>query len=246
MWVRSTPFGLKKIVLFDYSTSRSGKVAKDLLEGFKGYLQCDGLNSYNALESVEIIRLGCNMHARRRFEQAKVTGAKSGQSLGEAGLKFYKGIYELEEEIREKSPDERYQTRLERAVPIWEEMKEWVAKNINKVPPKSKIGNAFSYFTNEYAYLIGYLKDGRLELDNGFTERAIRKFAIGRNNWMFSDTEDGADASALLYSLVVTAKINGVDPYKALVKMFTELPKAQTIEDYERLAELILSPENTT
>lgn len=245
MWVRSTPFGRSKVVLFDYSTSRSGASAKALLAEFEGYLQCDGLNSYDALEGEKVVRLGCNMHSRRRFEQAVVTGAKEGKSLGEVGLAFYKQIYDLEAEIKEKSPEERYRIRLERASPVFEEMKAWVTKTKGKVPEKSKIGKAFAYFESEYEYLIGYLKDGRLEPDNGFTERAIRKFAIGRNNWMFSDTEDGANASALLYSLVVTAKTNGVNPYKALVKMFTELPKIQTIEEYERLAELILSPELT-
>ena len=102
---------------------------------------------------------------------------------------------------------------------------------------------AFQYFTSEYEYLVGYLKDGRLEPDNGFTERAIRKFAIGRNNWMFSDTDGGTNASAILYSLVVTAKINGVNPYRALVILFTELLKAQRLDEFERLAEIILAPE---
>lgn len=103
MWVRSTPFGLSKIVLFDYSTSRSGDAAKVLLAEFEGYLQCDGLNSYNALESDVVVRIGCNMHARRRFEHAAVNGAKDGRSLGEMGLTFYKQIYDLETEIKEKS-----------------------------------------------------------------------------------------------------------------------------------------------
>ena len=107
---------------------------------------------------------------------------------------------------------------------------------------ESKIGEAFTYLIGEYEYLIGYLEDGRLECDNGFTERAIRKFAIGRNNWLFSDQVEGAHASAVLYSLVVTAKINGVNPYRALVKLFAALPKANAIEDYERLAEIILTP----
>ena len=245
MWVRSTPFGRGKIVLFDYSTSRSGASAVALMAEFEGYLQCDGLNTYNALEGEKVVRLGCNMHARRRFEQAVVTGAKEGKSHGAIGLAFYKRIYDLEEEIREKSPEERYLIRLEQAAPIFEEIKAWVAKTRGKVPEKSKIGKAFAYFESEYEYLIGYLKDGRLEPDNGLTERAIRKFAIGRNNWMFSDTEDGAHASALLYSLVVTARMNGVNPYTALVKMLAELPTFQTLEEYERLAELILSPELT-
>lgn len=244
MIVRSTPFGSKKIILFDYSTSRSSKAITDLLEGFKGFLQSDGLSSYDEIASHDgVIRLGCNMHGRRRFESAAVNGAKTGKSLGGEGLKFYKVLYEIEDEIRDKAPDERFRLRNERARPIWDKMLEWAERNKPKVPVKSKIGNAFSYFLNEYEYLIGYLKDGRLEMDNGFTERAIRKFAIGRNNWLFSDTEDGAEASAILYSLVVTAKVNGVNPYAALVKLFAEIPLAKTIEDFERLAEIILSPD---
>ena len=120
-------------------------------------------------------------------------------------------------------------------------MKLWVESK-NKVPRTSKIGKAFHYFLSEYEYLIRYLEDGRLEPDNGFTERAIRKFAIGRNNWMFSDSVNGAEASSLLYSLVVTAKVNGVNVYKALVKLLTEVPIATTCEEYERLAEIILTP----
>jgi transposase len=244
MWVRSTPFGPKKIVLFDYSPSRSSEVAKDLFLDFKGFLQCDGLGSYNPLEKNEgLTRIGCNMHARRRFEQAKVNGAKAGQSLGEIGLGFYKKLYDLEEWIREKPPDERHQIRQKLAVPIWAEMKAWVDQQKPKVPKTSKIGHAFAYFESEYEYLTGYLKDGRLEPDNGFTERAIRKFAIGRNNWMFSDSEDGANASALLYSLVITAKINGINPYQALATLLTEIPNATTLEEFERLAELILTPQ---
>jgi transposase len=247
MVVRSTPFGLKKIILFDYSTSRSTKTITDILEGFKGFLQSDGLNSYNEIASHDgVTRIGCNMHGRRRFESAEVNGAKAGQSLGGEGLQFYKELYDIEDEIRDKTPEERYRIRNERSQPIWDKMLEWAERNKPKVPPKSKIGNAFSYFLNEYEYLIGYLKDGRLEMDNGFTERAIRKFAIGRNNWLFSDTEDGAEASAILYSLVVTAKVNGVNPYTALVKLFTAIPLAKTIEDFERLAELILSPDSAS
>jgi len=243
MIVRSTPYGPKKIVLFDYNPSRGSDVMTDLMTGFKGYLQCDGLNSYDQISKEEgIDRLGCNMHSRRRFEKAKTNGAKTGQSLGEEGLKFYKELYDLEEEIRGKTPEERFKARNERAKPIFDKMHEWATKMKGKVPIKSKIGDAFSYFLNEYEYLTGYLKDGRLEMDNGFTERAIRKFAIGRNNWMFSDTVEGANASALLYSLVVTAKVNGVNPYTALVKLFTELPLAKNLEDFERLAEIILAP----
>ena len=242
MWVRSTPFGPQKIILFDYTTNRDGDIAQNLFLDYRGFLQSDGLNIYEKTQNENVIRIGCNMHGRRGFEKAKVDGAKSGQSLGEEGLVFYKKLYDLEEEIRGKDPDEKYKIRNEMAKPIWDQMKSWNDENIKKVPKKSKIGQAVHYFANQYELLIGYLQDGRLEIDNGFTERAIRKFAIGRNNWMFSDTPEGADASSLLYSLVVTAKVNKVNLYKALVKIFTDLPMAEDLEHYERLAEVILSP----
>ncbi len=241
MWVRCTPFGKNKIILFDYDPSRSGNVAKRLFTDFKGFLQVDGYAGYNILEkNLEIMRIGCNMHGRRYFEKARTIGAKSGQSLGEVGLKFYKKLYELEEEWRSLPPEERHRLRQEKHVPIWSEFRAWAELNHKKVPPKSKIGEALHYFLSEYAYLIGYLRDGRLEMDNGFAERAVRKFAIGRNNWMFADTEDGGHASAMFYSLICTAKINGVNTYEGMKYLFTELPKAQTLEDFERLADVIM------
>jgi transposase len=241
MWVRCVPTGKNKIVLFDYDPHRSAEVAKRLLEEFKGYLQVDGFASYNILEkTLELIRLGCNMHGRRYFEKAKTIGAEAGKTLAEVGLKFYKRLYDHEEEIRNLSPEERHRQRLEIQVPIWNEFKAWADHNQPKVPPKSKIGGAFKYFLSEYEYLIGYLKDGRLEMDNGFAERAIRKFAIGRNNWLFADTEAGGHASAMFYSLLCTAKVNDVNIYEAMKYLFTEIPKAQTIEDYERLADVIM------
>jgi transposase len=243
MIVRSTPFGERKIVLFDYRVSRGTDTINKLLNGFQGFMQADGLSSYdNAEKDENVTRLGCAMHARRRFESAFVNGVKSGKSLGEVGVKYFKALYDIEDEVREVSPDERHRIRLEKAKPIWEEMQAWAAKKKLKVPKLSKIGGAFKYLLNEYEFLTNYLLDGRLEIDNGFTERAIRKFAIGRNNWLFSDQEAGAHASALLYSLVVTAKVNGVNPYRALVQLFTQLPLAKKDDDFARLANLILAP----
>lgn len=249
MWVRSTPSGKNKIILFDYDPSRSGEVAKRLLEEFRGYLQCDGYGGYNKLEeNPEIIRLGCGMHARRYFEKAFTIGSKSGKTLGEEVLKYFQDLYEIEEEIREKEPDERKKTREERSKPIWLDIKGLVDKNKLKVPPESKLGKAFHYFENEYEYLIKYLADGRLEMDNGFAERAIRKYAIGRNNWMFADTEAGANSSALLYSLIVSMKVNGVNPQKALKYIFERIAliddtweTEKILEEYEELADLILA-----
>jgi transposase len=241
MWVRCVPVGKNKIVLFDYDPHRSAEVAKRLLQEFKGYLQVDGYASYNILEKdIELIRIGCNMHGRRYFESAKTIGAKAGKTLAEVGLKFYKRLYDHEEEIRALSPEERHRLRLEVQAPIWDEFRAWTELNHKKVPPKSKIGEAFKYFISQYEYLTGYLKDGRLEMDNGFAERAIRKFAIGRNNWLFADTESGAHASAMFYSLLCTAKVNNVNIYEAMKYLFTEIPKAKSIDDFERLADVIM------
>jgi transposase len=241
MWVRCTPSGKNKIILFDYDPHRSADVAKRLLEELKGFLQVDGFASYNVLEKhPELVRIGCNMHGRRYFENALKTGAKSGTTLAEQALRFYKRLYDHEEIIRKLSPDERYRLRQETQVPIWKEFKKWVDANHSKVPPKSKIGEACKYCLSEYENLIGYLQDGRLEMDNGFAERAIRKFAIGRNNWMFADTEAGANASAMFYSLLCTAKINNVNIFGAMKHLFNEIPKAKTIDDYERLADVIM------
>lgn len=241
MWVRCTPSGKNKIILFDYDPHRSAAVAKKLLSEFKGYLQVDGYASYNVLEKEKyLIRIGCNMHGRRYFEKALKIGAKQGQSLAEVAIKFYKDLYDHEEEIRFMSPEDRYHLRQEIQVPIWNEFKTWADANHSKVPPKSKIGEAFKYFRSEYQYLTGYLQDGHLEMDNGFAERAIRKFAIGRNNWMFADTEAGAEASAMFYSLLCTAKINDVNIFGVMKYLFTEIPKAKTYEDYEWLADVIM------
>ena len=121
-----------------------------------------------------------------------------------------------------------------------EKIRKWCEKNKTKVLPKSPIGNATNYFLNEYKELSAFLKNGRYEPDNGWIERMIRKFAIGRNNWIFSDTVDGANASSLLYSLALTAKLNGKDPFVVMTEIFKKLPQAQTLKDYEELTKLLL------
>jgi transposase len=242
MWLRCNPSDKEKIALFDYDPHRSGAVAKRLFMDFKGILQVDGYGAYNILEKQEgVMRIGCNMHGRRKFSDAHKIGAKQGQSLAEVALKFYKDLYDLEERMKEMSWQERHDLRQKEAEPIWKKFKAWADDNQRKVPPKSKIGEAFHYFLNEYDYLIGYLRDGMLEMDNGFAERAIKYFAIGRNNWLFSDTEAGAEASSMFYSFVVTAKLNGVNPLRALTKIFEDVPMAKTIEDFERLADILVT-----
>lgn len=248
MWVRTNPSDEKKIALFDYDPHRSGNVAKRLFADYRGFLQADGYAGYNPLEKQDgVVRIGCNMHGRRGFEKAAKEGAKDGRPLANQALAYYHQLYDIDERAKKEGMtwQQRHELRQNEARPIWDAFKAWVDENSAKVPPKSKIGQAFHYFLGEYEYLIGYLRDGRIEMDNGFTERAIRKFAIGRNNWLFADTESGANASALFYSFVVTAKLNGINPYRALRMIFEQIPVAKTLEDFERLANLLLSPDQT-
>lgn len=214
---------------------------KKVLSEYEGFVQVDGYAGYDFLKNQKnTTRIGCNMHGRRYFEQAKTEGASSGKTLAEIGLTYYQKLYALEAEFKLLDLDEKQKQRIEKHVPIWSEFKLWIDENIKKVPPKSKIGKAFKYFANEYENLIGYLKDARLEMDNGFVERAIRKFAIGRNNWMFSDTTAGAEASAMFYSLLITAKVNDVNIYEAMKYLFEQLPKATSADDIEHLADIIM------
>jgi transposase len=245
MWVRATPGRRQPIVLFDYDPHRSGEVAKRLFADYRGFLQADGYAAYNILEKQDnVIRIGCNMHGRRGFSDAD-KGAKAGRGLAAVALKYYDRIYDIEKKAKKQGltwPG-RKQLRDTEAVPIWDEMKVWADKHYGQVPRKSLIGEALHYFIEQYELLRGYLQDGCLEADNGFAERAIRKFGIGRNNWMFSDSPDGAHASALFYSFVVTAKLNGVNPYQAIKTIFERIPAAVILEDYEELAKLLLSPD---
>ena len=233
MWVRARP-GLKPIILFDYDPTRSGDVPVKLLDGFRGHLQVDGYGGYNQITSKEgVTRGGCFAHSRRRFFEASKVVKKVG--LANVGLKFIGKLYKIEEHCREMSPDARYDVRQKQSKPILDDMYRWLCEARPKVPPKMAIGKAVSYALDEWKYLIRYIDDGRYEIDNGFVENAIRPFAIGRKNWLFSDTVEGALASSNIYSLIVTAKANGLEPYAYLRFILERLPLARNLTDYEKL-----------
>lgn len=245
MWVRGSPE--RGIVLFDYNVSEGGAIAKQLMEGYSGALQADAHKGYGALEKQNLILLGCMMHARRRFYKAWIE-AKKQKGLASEGLAMIKWIYDKEETYKEKglSPSERKEIRDQEIAPSMEAIRQWCEYNRPKVLPKSSIGNAIGYFLNEYEELSAFLKDGRYEIDNGWVERQIKKYAIGRKNWVFADSEKGAHATSILYSIALTIKLNGKNPFEVLVKIFENLPKAQTVDDYQKLVDLMLSPPSTS
>ena len=239
MWVRGSPE--QGIVLFDYNVSGGGEVAKTLLEGFNGgAVQADAHRGYNTLNKKELSLLGCMMHARRRFYKAWIKGGKK-QGLSEIGLKMIKRLYSLERAFKDQglTNNQRYKARLKEVKPYLEKIKKWCIKKQPKVLKTSDVGNAINYFITEYDELAGFLKSGRYEIDNGWAERMIRKFAIGRNNWMFSDTVEGAHASSILYSFALTAKVNDKDPFKVMTEVFEKVPFAETIDDYESIANIL-------
>lgn len=239
MWARGSPeLG---IILFDYDPSGSGYVAERLLMDYRGLLQSDQHKGYERFNTnLRIIRFGCMAHARRRFFAADADGAKAGKTLAKEGMRLIRRLYDVEADAKGKPPDERLCLRQEKSIPTLAEFKSWADTTHGKVPPKSLIGNAMNYVIEQWPYLSRYAEHGRVEIDNNWLERQLRYFAIGRRNWLFSDTVEGAKASALLYSLVVTAKINGKNPYKALLDVLAGLPGAKTIDDFEQLATCFL------
>ena len=185
------------------------------------------------------------MHARRRFNNAFVEGEKR-PGLAADGVAMFKWLYKKEESYKEQglTPEQRKFIRDQEIAPSLKEMKEWAKSKVGLVLKSSTLGNALHYFINEYDELTAFLRDGRYEMDNGWLERTIKRFAIGRNNWLFCDTVEGAHASSILYSLAITAKLNGKDPFKVMTEIFEKIPQATTLEDYERLTNLLLSPAN--
>ena len=159
-----------------------------------------------------------------------------------------KKMYEYEESYKEKklTPEERKHWRDKEVAPLMDTLKKWCEANNPKVLPQSSIGNAINYFINEYDELAGFLENGRYEIDNGWLERQFKKYAIGRKNWVFCDTVEGAHATSILYSIAFTIKLNGKNPFEVLVKILEELPKVKIAEDYQKLVDLILSPANTS
>ena len=228
------------MILYEYDPSRSGSVPIRLLEGFSGYLQTDGYDGYGAVcQQAGMTQLGCFAHARRKFDEAlKAQGKKPSKGKGSKatkGLNFIRRLYAIEKTLKGQPPEHRYQVRQEQAKPIIEAMKDWLDTSIEQVPPTSAVGKAIHYTYRQWPKLIRYLEDGQLHMDNNLVENAIRPFALGRKNWLFSNTQNGAKASANLYSLIETAKANHMEPYAYISYVLENIGGAKNLEDLEAL-----------
>ena len=225
------------VVLYDYDPGRGAGVPTRLLAGFTGYLQTDGYDGYNAVVvNNKLMHVGCMAHARRKFDEAvKAQGKNKKRGKAHRGLALIQKLYRVEKQARKLDPEDRHARRQQQARPILDELRTWLDEALPQVPPTSATGKALNYLHREWDKLIRYLDDGRLEIDNNGAENAIRPFVVGRKNWLFSASVKGVKASANLYSLIETAKANGLEPYAYLRYLFTELPQAETVEAIEAL-----------
>ena len=234
MWVRARIGPDKPIILFDYDPTRKQEVANRLLDGFKGVLQVDGYSGYNMICKLkDVTRAGCWTHCRRYFKDATKNSKK--KKKAQKVIDLINMLYEIEDKCEALTPEGRLKYRQEHAIPVMEKIEEFLNTNIGSVPPKSLTGKALLYMKNEWSNLQVYLTDGNVMIDNNFVENKIRPFAVGRRNWLFSTSVDGAEASAILYSLVITAKANGLNSYDYLRYILEELPKRDKLEEIEKL-----------
>ena len=188
-------------------------------------------------------------HARRKFDEAlkaqrsspkKKRSAK--ESKARQGFSQIQKLYALERTLADRTPEARTLARQERMAPLLEKLRTWLDASLGSVPPQSLTGKALGYLDRQWPKLVRVLDDGRIPLDTNLVENAIRPFVVGRKNWLFADTVRGAQASANLYSLIETAKCNGIEPFAYLRLVLTELPRASTLKDLEALLPRHLDP----
>jgi transposase len=239
MWVFMNEGLSQKSIVYRYDPTRKGAVAGEFLDGFKGYLQSDAYSGYKQICRDEIVSVGCWAHARRKFVDIMKIASKSGKAA--EAVAYIQKLYEVERYAKEKSlpPDRVKELRLEKSKPILDSYKAWLTSTVPRVPPKNPLCAAIKYSLNNWAELTRYLDDGRLDIDNNACERAIKPFAVGRKNWLFAGNEVGAKASAVIFSLIETCEVNGVEP-EAYLKHVLE--NIHTTKDLNQLLPFNFKP----
>ena len=234
MWLyRTGDDGKPPVILYDYQPSRNGDHAVVFLKDFKGFVHSDGYSGYNKLTG--ITRCGCWAHLRRKFIEAipKKTGTDEPLTNAEIGRDYCNQLFEIERDLKHLSPEDRRLKRLELEKPILEAFWCWL-ENLN-VLNGSALGKAVTYAKNQRKYMENYLLDGRCSISNNAAENAIRPFTVGRKNWLFADTPKGASASAAVYSIIGTAKANGLNVYTYLEYLLLYMPDTDWRNNPEEL-----------
>ncbi len=243
MWVFRGGGAGRPLIYYEYVPSRSRDVIGKLLAGYRGVIQTDGLAVYEYFDkSPGITHAGCWAHGRRNFFEAtkSCVNAEFARTVVDTIRKLY--IVEDEARDRKLSYDEIAALRQEKSKPVLDKLKDMLEKRRPAIAPKSLTGKAITYVLNRWESLCVYLYDGRIFIDNNLVENAIRPFTLGRKNWLFSGSPRGASASAMMYSLIETAKTNGMEPYWYLRYLFEKLPYATTPEARRSLLPHVIDP----
>lgn len=234
----------KPLLLYQYHPTRSGEVPRNILGDYRGILQTDGYDGYNRVANEnKLIHAGCFAHARREFEKAMKQSKKS--KVAYKGLAYIRSLYHIEHGLRERKlpPDEFVEKRKNAADPVLKEFHNWLLAMKDEVLPQGYTGKAVNYTLNQWGNLIRYVDHHLLTPDNNLVENAIRPFVLGRKNWLFSNTPRGAESSAILYSLIESAKANGLEPYRYLRYLFDRIPVASSKDQLRVLLPDMITPE---
>ena len=223
LWVyRTGPWSPLQAVVFEYAETRGQQWPTAFLEDFTGILQVDGYSGYNqVLGRKDILEAGCAAHARRKFHDV-FKATRSPTALD--ALQRIAKLYALEADIQDLSPEDRVTQRRQRAGPLLEAFKSWLEDTLHQLPPRSSLAAACGYTLGRWPALLVYLDHGHVNIDNNPIERTIRGAALGKKNYLFAGSDNGGDRAALLYSLIETCKLCGVEPFAYLKDVLTQLP----------------------
>jgi transposase len=245
MWLARGGPPQAPVCLYHYEQTRGGRYVRDLLIEYQGYLQADGYQVYEkfAAENRGLTLVGCWAHARRKFFEAAKGSKKSGAAHEAMGK--IKKLYRLEQELRSKDLDAEVFliARRAQAEPILDDLNAWLAQKSQSVVPGSLLGKAVGYALKQWDSLIHYLDHPALTPDNNAAENAIRPFVLGRKNWLFNGSPRGADSSCAIYSIIETAKQNGLNPYAYLHYILSQVPKITAPAQWANLLPQNLDPE---
>ena len=236
MWLYASAALLRhQVRVFEYQPDRSGKRAESFLRGFTGCLVTDGYAGYNLVKHVT--HCGCWAHARRKWREAMPDGATVKTSKAAVGYQYCNKLFAEERKCAVYQPKYRQEYRQNRELPLLEEYFAWL-KTVH--PEKgSKLEEAVRYSLNQKQQLMAFLENGEVPISNNLAENAIRPFTLGRKNWLFCDTAKGAEASAIVYSMVETAKANGIEPFAYLQHVLVQLPYLGKNHSHEELEALM-------
>lgn len=225
---RTTGCAEHQIVIYEYKETKGRENPELFLEPFRGFLHCDGDATYRDIDGV--IPVGCWTHARRKYHDVikALPGDEDAEgTYADRAMACINYLFHLERGFEDLTPEERYEKRLEFSKPIADSFFAWAKAVRGVVLPGFPIGKALNYSLNQQEYLQNVFLDGRLELSNNRAERSIKAFVMGRKNWLFSNTPNGADASSVIYSIIESAIENGLDPYRYLVYLLEALPETK-------------------